>query len=107
MNSRRGQLRLADYVEHILGACERIQEYMQGATKDAFFRDQRTQDAIIRNILVVGEAAAQILDNHAAFAQAQSEIPWNQMEGAAQPNGPWKFRDQSGARLGDRPSLCS
>ena len=32
MNSRRGQLRLADYVEHILGACERIQEYMQGAT---------------------------------------------------------------------------
>ncbi len=81
MNARRGQHRLADYVEHILGACGRIQEYMLGATKDAFLGDQRTQDAVIRNILIVGEAAAQILDNHAAFAQAQSAIPWSQMKG--------------------------
>lgn len=81
MNSKRGQLRLADYVEHILGASERIQEYVHGETKDAFLRDQKTQDAVIRNVLVIGEAAAQILDNHTAFAQRLSAIPWNQMKG--------------------------
>ena len=81
MNSRPGQLRVADYVEHILGACGRIQEYMQGLSKEVFLQDSRTQDAVIRNILVVGEAAAQILDNHPAFVLAQSAIPWNQMKG--------------------------
>lgn len=81
MNAKQRQLRHADYVEHILDATKQIRSYIDGITKDVFMEDRKTQDAVILKILVIGEAAAQILSEHPTHAQLRSDIPWNQMKG--------------------------
>jgi len=48
------------YLEDILEAIARIQRYTQGLSQDAFADDQRTVDAIVRNLEVIGEAVKQL-----------------------------------------------
>jgi uncharacterized protein with HEPN domain len=43
------------YLLHVRDACDRILEYTTGG-RDAFRTDARTQDAVIRNIEIIGEA---------------------------------------------------
>lgn len=81
MNAKQRQLRHADYVEHILDAAVQARSYVSGMTKDEFLEDRKTQDAVILKLLVIGEAAAQILKEHGGFAQQRPDIPWNQMKG--------------------------
>jgi len=81
MNAKQRQLRHDDYVEHILDATRQVHSYVEGFNKEAFMQDRKTQDAVILKILVIGEAAAQILDEHSGFALQRSDIPWNQMKG--------------------------
>ena len=81
MNAKRKQLRHADYVDHILDAASQIHTYIGALNKDDFLKDRKTQDAVILKILVIGEAAAQILDEHKEFAATRTDIPWNQMKG--------------------------
>ncbi len=47
------------YLAQILERIERIIEYTSDG-KEAFFADRRTQDAVIRNFEVIGEAAKRI-----------------------------------------------
>lgn len=81
MNAKQRQLRYVDYIEHILDATRQVHSYIAGSTKEVFMQDRKTQDAVILKILVIGEAAAQILGEHGTFAQQRSDIPWNQMKG--------------------------
>ena len=48
--------RLLDYLAHIVEAIERIDHYVQDIDELAFAADQRTQDAVIRNFEIIGEA---------------------------------------------------
>ena len=41
-----------------------------------FLADEKTQDAVVRNFEVMGEAARNIEQFHAAFAKAQAHVPW-------------------------------
>jgi len=50
-------------------------------SKDSFLRDRRTQQAVVLNLMVIGEAAARITTEHKEFAVAHSQIPWAQMRG--------------------------
>jgi uncharacterized protein with HEPN domain len=43
----------------------------------AYFADRKTQDAVIRNLEVIGEACNNVTKQHAQFAAAHAEIPWN------------------------------
>jgi len=81
MNAKQRQLRHADYVEHILDAARQAREYAAGMSKEAFIQDSKTQDAVILKLLVIGEAAAQILGEHSGFADQRPDIPWNQIKG--------------------------
>ena len=81
MNAKQTQLRLDDYIEHIQDAAKRLCGYLAGMSKEEFTQDRKTQDAVILNILVIGEAASQILQEYAEFARERSDIPWNQMKG--------------------------
>jgi len=81
MNAKQRQLRHVDYVRHILDAAAQALSYVETNTKDTFLQDRKTQDAVILKLLVIGEAAAQILDEHTAFAQRRADIPWQQMKG--------------------------
>jgi uncharacterized protein with HEPN domain len=59
----RGKLRLADYLTHILEAIERIGQYTEDMVEVTFQENRMVQDAVIRNIEIIGEASNNI-DRH-------------------------------------------
>jgi uncharacterized protein with HEPN domain len=74
--------RVEDYLEHIALAIQRATKYIEdsgGVT--AFRQSQRDQDAVIRNIEMIGEAARQIQENMPEFVTAHPELPWIEMRG--------------------------
>lgn len=74
--SRTDVLRIADYLGHMIEAIDRIQRYVKNMSDTNFLDDEKTQDAVIRNFEVIGEAARNIERYHAEFAAAHQEIPW-------------------------------
>ncbi len=70
------ELRIHDYLAHILQAMRRIGRYTQGISDLEFFGDELVQDAVIRNIEILGEAARNISRKHPDFASAHPDIPW-------------------------------
>ena len=65
---------LADMVE----AIEKIRRYVQGMDLDAFIEDERTSDAVVRNLEIIGEAAARLPEE---FTGSHASIPWAQIVG--------------------------
>jgi uncharacterized protein with HEPN domain len=47
-------------IDDMLDAARKIQAYTLGMTRDAFEVDDRTRDAVIRNLIVIGEAARHV-----------------------------------------------
>ncbi|MBV8612784.1 MAG: DUF86 domain-containing protein [Acetobacteraceae bacterium] len=74
--------RVEDYLEHISQAIQRVTEYIGhlGALS-ALQQSQRDQDAVIRNIEIIGEAARQIQQHAPEFVTAHPELPWVEMRG--------------------------
>jgi uncharacterized protein with HEPN domain len=62
MNAKQSQLRHADYLEHMIEAISLARSHVEGLTKDDFVTDKKTQQAVILNIIVIGEAATKIAD---------------------------------------------
>lgn len=60
------------YLEDIIDSCEKILLYMEGITKQELQEDTLTQDAIIRNITVIGEATNKMSKD---FIQKHPELP--------------------------------
>ena len=54
--------RAQDYVEHMLEACTRMQTYTAGRSLEQFLSDTLMQDAVVRNLQVLGEASKQLRD---------------------------------------------
>jgi uncharacterized protein with HEPN domain len=48
------------YLLDILRSAEAIEEYISGYSRDSFLKDTRTQDAVLRRLMVIGEAAARL-----------------------------------------------
>ena len=69
-------LRAMDYLSHIVEAIDRIHRYVDDMTELGFLEDERTQDAVIRNFEILGEAAHNIEQFHPGFARSQPEVPW-------------------------------
>lgn len=72
-------LRLADYLGHILQAIERIDRYTVGLDEVGFLHSEMVQDAVIRNIEILGEASNHIQRVDPAFAAQHGDIPWQVM----------------------------
>ena len=73
--SKADVLRLPEYLRHILEAIERIQHYVDDIDKVAFLKDRKTQDAVIRNLEVIGEASRNIERYHKQFAEEHDYLP--------------------------------
>ena len=57
----RHRLRVVDYLEHILEATRRIEDYCQAMNQDDFLSNRLVQDAVIRNFEIIGEASRNVL----------------------------------------------
>lgn len=74
--SKADALRIRDYLEHILTAIERINRYVSMMDEAAFLNDEKSQDAVIRNFEVIGEACRNVEKYHSAYAANHPEVPW-------------------------------
>src|SRR5262249_61682634 len=81
MTSEGSGLKLVDFLDHIAEASRLAREYIGGMSKDSFLKDRRTQQAVVLNLMTIGEAAARIVNECKEFAVAHPEIPWAQMRG--------------------------
>ncbi len=86
--------RVPDHLSHILEATRLASAYVEGMAKAEFLADRRTQQAVILNLIAVGDAAARMVNEYPDFAAAHPEVPWA-------PDGARLFRHQSQYGLGD------
>jgi uncharacterized protein with HEPN domain len=66
------------YIEHILQSIERINSYLAGKDHLAFSNDLLTQDAVVRQLEIIGEATKRISKE---FRAANPHVPWSDMAG--------------------------
>ncbi len=71
--------RLPDYIDHIEQAAADARSFVEGLNKDDFLADKRTQQAVIMNFIIIGEAATRVMDGYTEFTQAHPEVPWRSM----------------------------
>ena len=71
----RERQRLSDDLDHLLEAIERIGRYAETLDEDAFLHNEMAQDAILRNIEIIGEASHNIERNYPEFAAQHPELP--------------------------------
>jgi len=69
------EARLLGYLEHILQAIERIESYTNDIDEVEFQNNAMAQDAVIRNLEVIGEASRNIERRFPEFAAAHPELP--------------------------------
>jgi uncharacterized protein with HEPN domain len=72
--SREPSLRLED----ILEAAALIESYIDGFDYESFIKDQRTIDAVVRNLEIVGEAVKHLPEE---MTSRYPEIPWKAIAG--------------------------
>lgn len=75
--SRRDPPRIGDYLSHILQAIANIREYTAAMDRAAYLADRRTQDAVVRNFEVIGEACNKVLTQHPSFAAGHPDVRWS------------------------------
>jgi uncharacterized protein with HEPN domain len=65
-------------IDDILAAIARIRAYTQGMSYEAFAADTKTQDAVIRNLEIIGEAARALPDE---VRQKTTAVDWRKIIG--------------------------
>lgn len=73
--SRRDELALRDYLEHIQQSIGRIQRYLLNMDHTGFLANEEKQDAVIRNLEIIGEAAGNIQRHFPDFAIKHPHFP--------------------------------
>ena len=66
------------FINDILECIERIEKYVSGLSYDDFIKDDKTKDAVVRNLEIIGEVANQIPVD---IRKRYKDIPWAQIVG--------------------------
>ena len=74
MSKRRDQ----DYLSDIQEAIQRVASYTAEMTVEQFMSDSRTQDAVVRNLEVIGEATKNLSTR---IKKAYPHVPWKTLAG--------------------------
>ena len=78
---RQSKLRFRDWrfrVRDILAAVRAIEAYTEGMTFEEFAADSRTVDAVVRNLMTIGESTRWIPE---PIKDAHREVPWRTLRG--------------------------
>lgn len=67
-----------NFVRHILAAIERIEAYTINCSETDFMNNFMIQDAVMRNLEIIGEASKKISGE---IKNSTPEIPWRQIAG--------------------------
>lgn len=66
------------FLQDILTCIDRIIIYMKGMGRKDFFNDQKTVDAVMRNLEVIGEAAKKLPEN---IKEKYPNMEWRKLAG--------------------------
>jgi uncharacterized protein with HEPN domain len=72
-------MRIPDYLEHILEALKRIFNYVDDVDEVVFLTNSLIQDAVLRNLEIIGEASNKLVRYHDEFIKRHSDVPWEDM----------------------------
>lgn len=73
--------RRADHLAYMVDAVQTALSYVDRMDRDDFFADRRTQQAVLHNIPVLGEAPTQLSQSAPDWVAACPEIPWAGLRG--------------------------
>lgn len=66
------------YLDHINTSLNKITDYIQGHDINTFLKSEKTQDAVIRQLEIIGEATKRISKE---LKDKNFQIPWADMAG--------------------------
>ncbi|MBI5227079.1 DUF86 domain-containing protein [Candidatus Micrarchaeota archaeon] len=66
------------YLGHVIEAIEKIQKYTKGFDRSDFLENELVQDAVVRNIEIIGEAVKNLPND---FKKKHSNVPWRDIAG--------------------------
>ena len=66
------------YLGHILDAIEKIERYLHGTTLETFEKDDKTYDAVMRQCMILGEAANNLSQE---LKEGHTDVPWHKVRG--------------------------
>lgn len=66
------------HVFDIVSSARLARKYVDGAAYKEFIDDTRMQDAVVRRLEIIGEAAGRLSPG---FRREHNEVPWNEIRG--------------------------
>lgn len=66
------------YLEDIIKSTDKVQRYTFGMREDDFVADERTLDAVVRNLEIIGEAVLNIPEE---VCRRYPEVEWKKIGG--------------------------
>ncbi len=64
------------YIFDIKKCCQKIEEYLENVTEDDFLKNEMLQDALVRNIEIIGEASKNL---SAELRKENPQIAWREI----------------------------
>ena len=64
------------FVAEMITACDKIGKFISGLQESDFYNDELVQDAVLRNLEVIGEAARQLSDD---VRNRYPDVPWTRV----------------------------
>lgn len=77
--TKKDAMRIPDYLEHILEALKRIFDYVEDIGEVGFLTNALVQDAVLRNLEIIGEASNKLVRYHDEFIKQYPDVPWEDM----------------------------
>ena len=66
------------YLQEILESAALAESYVAEVTREQFLADRKTQDAVVRNLEIIGEAVKQVPD---AIRERAPDLDWRRIAG--------------------------
>lgn len=77
--TQKDAMRIPNYLEHILEALKRIFDYVEDIDEVGFLNNALVQDAVLRNLEIIGEASNKLVRYHKDFIEKYPDVPWEDM----------------------------